>query len=325
MTETAGTFCLTRRDLVTMAMGAFVVESLPAGARRRRVFRRSVPVMGTIADVAVVNESEVRAAAAIDAVLSELRRIERLLTRFDRSSDVGRLNSAPAGRPVEISGETAAVLVTALDWATRSSGRFDPCIGRLTELWDVANRRTPPAEAAVRRLAGRQLYRLLDVDVAGRVATLGSAEAAVDLGGIAVGYAVDRAVQVIRRHGVAHGLVNVGGDIYALGCSPEDRPWRVGIRSPNDVTRLAKTVELSDAAVTTSGDYMQYFTYRGRRYHHLLDPRTGEPVQGRYHSVTVVAPSCIAADAGATAVFGLPRAEADRVLSTAGAQVVDIA
>lgn len=315
---------LTRRELITVSMGAFVVASLPLAARRRRVYRRAVPLMGTMADVAVAHRSAAEAATAIDAALSELRRIERLMTRFDRSSDVGRLNAAPAGRPVAISPDTAAVLAAALGWAARSGGRFDPCIGRLTELWDVGNRRTPPAEADVRALAGRRLYRVLELDARAGVASLGAAEAAVDLGGIAVGYAVDRAVLALRERGIRDGLINVGGDIYALGEAPGGGPWRVGVRAPGDLAHLATAVELSDEAITTSGDYMQYFTYRGRRYHHLLDPDTGEPVRGPYHSLTVAAPSCLVADAGATAAFGLPRAEAERLLAGAGARVVDL-
>ena len=125
----------------------------------------------------------------------------------------------------------------------------------------------------------------------------------MDLGGIAKGYGVDRAVAALRAHGIEHGLVNVGGDLYALGERPDGSAWRVGVRDARDPTRIERTLELSNAAVATSGDYEQFFDHAGRRYHHLLDPRTGEPIQTRTHSVTIVQPTCMQADAAATASF----------------------
>jgi thiamine biosynthesis lipoprotein len=125
----------------------------------------------------------------------------------------------------------------------------------------------------------------------------------IDLGGIGKGYGVDRAVAALRSWGIQNALVNVGGDLYALGVSEDGDPWKVGVRSPDDPNGLATTLTMSDRAVATSGDYQQFFVYGGRRYHHLLDPRTGAPSQARVRSVTVASESCMAADAGATTAF----------------------
>jgi thiamine biosynthesis lipoprotein len=186
-------------------------------------------------------------------------------------------------------------------------------------LWDVEHRTTPPSAGDLRRLAGRHLYRALDVEGGARPRVrLTDRDAAIDLGGIAKGYAVDRAAGALRRRGVTRGIVNVGGDLYAIGRSADGDPWRVGIRSPADPDGLMGTLEVADAAVATSGDYERFFEYRGRRYHHLLDPETAAPRVSAAHSVTVRASSCMDADAAATAVFGLGQADAARLLRATG-------
>jgi len=320
---------LTRREALALGIGAFAVVAGPLAVRRRPgLVRRTVPVMGTVAEFAVVPGGRTPAQAAIDAAVDELRRVERLMTRFSETSDVGRANRLAAVRAVVVSGETALVLGEALAWAAASDGRFDPALGRLIRLWNVGERRTPPPEAAARALAGRRLYREVELDTwrGEAVVRFTDRDVEVDLGGIAKGYGVDRAVAVLRREGVRQAIVNVGGDLYALGASADEAPWRVGIRSPEDPDRMVETLEVRDAAVATSGDYLQYFQHGGRRYHHLLDPVTGEPHRTPVHSVTVRAGTCLVADAAATAVFGMGDLRAATLLEAraAGARVVNV-
>lgn len=311
-----------RRDFIALGVGAFVVAALPLGRRRRRdTVRRTIPVMGTLAEFALVHGDRRYAAGAIDAAIGELRRIESAMTRFRNDSEIGRANIAAATRPVRISGETAFVVAEALRWADISAGAFDPALGRAVELWDVAHRHTPPAAYAFRRFAGRRLYRNVELERSRRDAIVRyhDVDVALDLGGIAKGYAVDRAVAVLREWGITAALVNVGGDLYALGHAGDGEPWRIGIQSPSDPTALIGEIPLADAAVATSGDYIRYFDYHGRRYHHLLDPRTGEPRLTTEHSVTIAADTCMAADAAATAVYGDPGSDVPRLLARAGA------
>jgi thiamine biosynthesis lipoprotein len=312
---------LTRRDVLVLGAGAFVVGVAPLVARRRLdVVRRSVPVMGTIAELAVAHRDPGQAQAAIDAAIEELRRVDRAMTRHVDRSEVGRVNLGAWARPVAVSEPTAAVIREALGWAEGSEGAFDPCVGRAIALWDVANRTAPPPPAAVQRLAGRRLYRALDLDRwrGQPVVRFADPDVALDLGGIAKGHGVDRAVEALRARGVGQAVVNVGGDLYALGAAATGAPWRVGIRSPEDPSRLAGELEISDAAVATSGDYLQYFSHGGERYHHLLDPRTAAPRRTPVRSVTVVAGTCLAADAAATAAFGLEPDRAARLLRARG-------
>ena len=318
---------LTRRGVLVLGVGAFVVASIPIAAHRRQTLvRRAVPVMGTIAEFAVVHRDPLQAHAAIDAAIEELQAVERLMTRFSATSDIGRANRLAATWPIAVSVETATVLREALAWAEASSGAFDPCLGEAIRLWDVGHRRTPPPGDAVRRLAGRGLYRGLDLDTwrGSPVVRFRDPGVEVDLGGIAKGYGVDAAVQALRRRGITQAIVNVGGDLYALGESEAGGPWRVGVRSPQHPSRLAGEVAVSDGAVATSGDYLQYFSHGGRRYHHLLDPTTAAPRRTAVHSVTVAASTCLAADAAATAVYGMAPGRAERLLRarTAGARVL---
>ena len=310
---------LDRRHLLTLGVGAFVVAGVPFLARgQRRIVRRKVPVMGTIADLAVVDKEERAAHVAIDAAVAALRHVEGRMSFFLADSDVGRVNSRRDG--VSVHRDTATVLERALRWAAATDGAFDPCLGGPSRLWDVKHRNTPPSGRAAGTFSHGRLWR--DLDLEGRRVRLHGTRAQVDLGGIAKGHAVDLAVRALREHGVRDGLVNVGGDLYALGHSEDGDAWRVGIRDPQDADRILGSLEIRDEAVATSGDYEQGFEHGGRRYHHLLDASTGEPCRARCHSVTVRAPSCLDADAAATAAFLLEGAAEGPVQAAAPRAVI---
>jgi thiamine biosynthesis lipoprotein len=309
-----------RRDFLVLGMGALAVATLPRALRRKDdLVRRQVPVMGTVAEIAVRHRNEAWAQRAMDAAFAELRRVDRTMSRFLEDSDVGRLNAAAPGVGIAVSAPTAEVLRRALRWAEASEGRFDPCLGRAVELWDVGRRTAPPPSGEIRRLAGGGLHRALDVEAS--VARLHDRGAAVDLGGIGKGFGVDLAAQALKDHGVFHALVNVGGDLVALGVGHDDEPWRIGIRSPDHPDRMTDTVAVSDRALATSGDYLQYFRYAGRRYHHLLDPTSGEPRRTVMRSLTVEADRCVDADAAATALFGADDSTIRRILGVMGPSV----
>jgi thiamine biosynthesis lipoprotein len=319
---------LDRRKFLVLGAGAFVVAGLPLAAGRERLVRRTLPIMGTVAEIALMHRDPAQAHAAIDAALAELRRIDTVMTRFTTVSEIGRANIRAAREAVPVSAETAGVIRDALAWAEATDGAFDPAIGRAVKLWDVTSRTTPPGVHEVRRLAGRRLYRALDLGGWRGAPALRFADrdVEIDLGGIAKGYGVDRAADALRARGIERALVNVGGDLYALGEMERGSGWRVGLQAPDEPSRIVETFSVADGAIATSGDYFQYFEHAGRRYHHLLDPRTGEPRRTPVRSVTVAAATCMAADAAATAAFGMSPAEADRVLArhAAGARVVRV-
>ena len=273
--------------------------------------------MGTIAEIGVVHRDDHYAQGAIDAAFARLRQVERLMTRFEPTSDVGRVNLQAAREPIGISQATANVIQAGLLWAESSDGAFDPCLGKISEVWSIGNRTKPPQAEQVHRFAGRNLYRTLDFDSwNGRpVLRFAEPDVEIDLGGIAKGYGVDSSVEVLREWGISDALVNVGGDLYAMGSSEDGDPWVVGVRSPRDPSKVSEQFEISDAAVATSGDYMRFFRHNGRQYHHLMDPTTAEPRESLVHSVTITAGDCMTADAAATTVFGMASGKAQRLLS----------
>lgn len=318
-----------RREFVGLGLGAFVVASIPfARHQPTGTVRRSMPVMGTIAQFAVVHRDPQHAHAAIDAAIAELQWVERTMTRFTDTSDIGRANLFAARDAVFVTAETAFVTAEGLRWASALDGRYDPAIGAVCKLWDVKNHHEPPPSERVAELAGRQFHRRVEVGTHGGSSVLRyhDAGARLDLGSIAKGYGVDRAVAALRRFGIEKAVVVAGGDLYALGTSPEGEPWSIGIQSPTDERAIAGTMQLADRAVATSGTYRQFFRYRGHKYHHIMDPATAQPRVTEMQSLSVMADSVMHADAATTALFGMT--EADITLELArnlpGAQLVRI-
>lgn len=301
---------LDRREFLTVGMGVFVALSFPRALRRHvSLVKRSVPLMGTLAEIQIAHRDERFAEDAIDAALAELQWVERTMTRFRSDSDIGRANLGAGRGGVRVTRETAFVIAAALRASSVSDGRFDPAVGAASELWDVLNRHQPPAGDRVQRLAARGFWRKVDVadGLGSPRVRFDDPDLHLDLGAIAKGYGIDRAISVLRSRGVKHAIVTVGGDLFALGNSPEGEPWTVGIRSPHDPHGLAATLRVSDRAVATSGDYERFFLWHGMRYHHLIDPATAAPRLTPFHSATVLANCCIDADAASTSVFGLSR------------------
>lgn len=321
---------LGRREFVAVGVGALVVGAIPAAAiRRRQVVKRTMPVMGTLAEFTVVHRDARYAERAIDAAQRALADVERRMTRFRADSEIGRANATAHFTPVKVSMDTMLVVDAALRWARASHGAFDPAIGRVVELWDVMHRHEPPPTLAVRRLAGRRLFEKIEVGTDGSQPSIFFTQDDVhlDLGAIAKGYGVDRGMDAMRAAGVEHALIDVGGEIVAIGGPAPDEPWRIGIADPGDPRVLRQTVELTDGAIATSGDYEQFFRWRGRRYHHLMDPETAAPRDTPMHSVSIRAETCMDADAAATAVYGMTQRDGQQVLDrrSPGAQVIDMA
>jgi thiamine biosynthesis lipoprotein len=270
------------------------------GADEAATYRFSRFAMDTVVEYTIIAPSRAVARTAMVNAHEEIERVARLLWEEDSLSQVYALNHA-SGR-IALDQETYDFLRRAYDYYVLSNGAFDITVKPVLDLYDFhAEAPTPPSAAAIAarlRFVGMDHLRFeLPLSVEKTVAD----GVAVTVGGVAKGYAVDRAVQVLRAYGIEHAIVNAGGDLYCLGTN-HGVPWTVGIQHPDDPTALFDTVHVSNKAIATSGDYQQYFTYEGKRYHHLLDPATGKPAR-RARSATVLAPTTEQADALATALF----------------------
>ena len=242
--------------------------------------------------------------AAFEEVFAEFSRLETLLSTWIADSDAVRINQAAGDRPVAVSTEVREVLAEARQISEWTGGKFDVTFGALSGLWkfDHDQDSVLPDMREVRRRLPLIDYRAIQIDAAAGTVLVARKGMFVHLGGIGKGYAIDRGVSILRRRGFHDFMMQNGGDIYVAG-QKDGRPWRLGIQDPRGAAgRIFAELDLSDGTFSTSGDYERFFLKDGRRYHHILDPATGEPARGT-RSVTIVANRATTADGLSTGVF----------------------
>jgi len=268
---------------------------------------RTRPSMGTELRLTAWTADESEAVAAFEEIFREFDRLEGLLSNWQEDSDIQRLNAAAGKHPVRVGTELRDVLQAARQVSDWTGGKFDVTFGVMSGLWrfDYQNQdgRIPDHKEVVRRRALIN-YRDLEVDERNGVAFLRREGMVVNVGGIGKGYAVDRARAILHDRRFRDFLIQFGGDMYAAG-HEGDRAWKLGIQDPRGpANRIFATVDVSDGTFSTSGDYSRSFLKDGRRYHHILDPATGEPSLG-CRSVTILTGSATIADGLSTGVFVL--------------------
>ena len=285
---------LSRRLAALLAVACGL--TLLAACGREAVHQQESFVFGTRVEVIVAGADEARARTAANAVLSEFDRLHRTYHAW-QASELSALNAAfAAGESLPVTPEMAGFILDAQRRSAAGEGLFDPGIGGLIRLWgfqaDEFVAALPDQLALASWLADRP--GIADVRIADGVASSGKRGVALDFGGYLKGVALDRGAAILRAQGISNALINIGGNVLALG-DRNGRPWRVGIQHPRKPGPLA-TLELADGeAIGTSGDYQRFFELDGRRYCHLLDPRSGEPAAAT-QALTIVIPR--AADAG---------------------------
>jgi thiamine biosynthesis lipoprotein len=273
---------------------------------RRTLIERTKVTMGSELRLAAWAADGAATVAAFDGVFREFERLEALMTVWRADSDVSRMNAMAGKQPVPVSVETIDVLRIAAEAGAWTGGKFDITFGALADIWKFDHDRdnTVPDRKAIESRLPLVDYAAVAIDRAAGTAFVTKPGARVHLGGIGKGYAVDRASALLRERGLTDFLIQAGGDLYVSGLNG-DRPWKLGINDPRGPARQAfATVELSNATLSTSGDYERAFVKDGVRYHHIIDPDRGEPARG-CRSVTIVAERAVLADALSTGVFVL--------------------
>ena len=260
-----------------------------------------VGIMGTQTRLAVVlPTAEVdRGKEILGAAEAELRRIEALMSTWIDETEISRFNAAVAEEAVPLSADSLEVLNAARQLFDLTEGAFDVTCRPLIERWRLAGEEDHvPTEEELAQARQESEWPQIELSEQGARKTFDTT--CVDLSGIAKGFAIDRALSILRRSEAAGGLVEVGGDLRVFGTGPKGNDWSVGIRSPVE-NRAWGEMRLSDGAVCTSGDYARFIEIDGQRYSEIIDPRTGHPAE-RASSVTVVAEDAMTADAWATAL-----------------------
>lgn len=278
---------------------------LAGGAARADWYGKQLDMMGTSVSVELWDDNADEGHALVDAVIADYRRIDRLMSTYKPDSEISRINAEAADRPVPIDQELFTLIQRSLDLSRMSGGAFDITYESIGYLYDFHKKLHPTEKQIEARLSDIN-YRNVELDPEHLTIRFRRHGVRIDLGGIAKGYAVEHAAGILRAHGIEHAVLNAGGDTRVVG-DRLGRPWVIGIRQPRakDPQAVVTRLPLVDEAISTSGDYERYFIGpHGKRYHHIMNPKTGEPTTGII-SATIIGPDATMTDGLSTTVFVL--------------------
>ena len=270
----------------------------------RHTFTKSAHLMGSHFTFTVVADNDSAGQRALRAGLGEVRRIDKLMSFWDSTSEVVRINRAAGRRPVAVSPETFDLIVRTLNLSRLSGGAFDITFASADKLYkfDRQPHAALPDSAAIRASVRRIGWQKIQLDAAKHTVFLPATGMRINLAGILQGYGLRRAKQVLDKMGIRGGLLNGSGDIYCWGRQADGSLWRVAIGNPDHPNSVAAWVDVTDMAVVTAGNYEQYFTVGGQAYGHIINPHTGYPSVG-LRSVTILCPDVELADGLDEVVF----------------------
>jgi len=291
-----------RLIFLCLAVGSLWVWSWNRTQPPFKGYSRAQFLMDTLVEITVVDSDADRAKKVVEKAFQEIRRIEGLLNRYNLQDQAFQRGYGEE-RSLHVDDEVGSLLKRAIAYGDLSGGAFDITVGVLTKLWGFNEevQRIPDVRSLYEVLPLVN-YKNLKLSPDGKTIYLKKPGIILDLGGIARGYALDRALEVIRDNGIRHALVKTEGDFRMMGHSPEGTAWQIGIPHPRDRSALLGVLTTTDNAVVTLGDYQKFFIEGKVRYHHLLNPKDGMPAN-QCQSVTLLAETAEKAEALATAVF----------------------
>ncbi len=288
--------------ILFLSLCVFSLMSSSVTDASEAIYKKSQRLMGTEMEITVVSADEKKAHKAIDAAFEEISRIERMMSAYISDSQISMINKSAGEKPVKSDAELIGLVKRAVEYAGMTDGGFNIAVGPLIRLWKIADGGDIPDKNEINRAQGLINYKDIIIDEKHGTIFLRKKGMSIDLGGIAKGYASDKAKAVLKQHGIVSGIAAVAGDISAFGRKMDGSKWRIGIEHPRKKGAFIGVIELQDEAVSTSGDYERFFIKDGRRYHHIIDPKTGEP-SDKCQSVTVIAKEGTATDALSTGIF----------------------
>lgn len=262
--------------------------------------RRTQFIMGTLVEITVSHSDPDIIRTVTTQAFDEMKRIEQLMSTYLPDSEISRINRAAGKKAVPVSPEVEEVIRQGIYWSEQSQGAFDITVEPLVQLWDFdGEKEIIPGENTIRKTASLVNYK--HIELKNHTVRLKNRGMAINVGGLAKGYAVDRAISILRGM-VPNGIVNAGGDLFAFGHKTKGKPWNIGLQHPRKPQELLAAFAVRNQAIATSGDYQRYFIKDGIRYHHIFNPQTGRPSRLMI-SATIITTEVMDADALATAVF----------------------
>ena len=257
--------------------------------------------MGSRFEITAVHADPDTAQRAIDAAYAEIDRLEEMISSWREHSETSRVNRNAGVAPVPVSNELFNLIRRSLKISELTGGAFDITFAGAGRLWDFKNKKMPTPQAISAALH-RIDYRRVHLDAAARTVFLETPETRIGFGAIGKGYAANRAIFALKQQAITSGVVNAGGDLVAYGRQEDGKPWSIGIAHPRNRDHVFARLALTETAVVTSGDYERFMIIDGKRYCHIINPKTGWPAN-HLQSVTIICPDGELADALATSVF----------------------
>ena len=265
-------------------------------------FRLVEKLMGSAFELIIRDSDQTRAEALLMQGRDEIKRLENLLTEFDKSSFTSLINENAGIKPVQVNVEVYQLIQRCIGLSNLTQGAFDITVGPLKKLYNFKNEQFVfPEKSAVKKTLSSVDFKHISL-LPDNYIFLKKRGMHISFAAIGKGYAADKVKKLWLEKGVAHGVINASGDLTVIGKKEDERPWQIGIANPDNTQDVLCFLPIQNASIATSGDYEQFFMRGGTRYAHTLDPRTGKPVSG-IKSVTVVSPGAELSDALATAVF----------------------
>ncbi|MEW6554044.1 MAG: FAD:protein FMN transferase [Actinomycetota bacterium] len=322
-----------RRDTLLVILAALALAGLAVllmiwlnPGYSKEPFRRQEYVLDDVVTISAYGKNQSQVEGAVDAAFQEIYHVQDIADRYDPESEIARVNAAAAAGPVAVSDDLWEMITTAMEIYRDSGGVFDITVAPLVDVWDVVGRGerggAPPAQAEIDKAMELVGADMLVLDEASQSVFFSRPGMGIDLGGIAKGYALDRAEAALTARGVASGIIDMISTSMTVGEKPEaaDGPdWTIAVSNPRAEGFLATFSIPGQTYISTSGDNQRYFEYEGVRYHHILDPRTGYPASGMIAVTTVGGRSGAWSDAMSTATFILGYPDGLEWLREAGA------
>lgn len=261
-------------------------------------------LMGTVVDIDVYDKLDEE---ILEKVYDRLFEIESKMSKTIKTSDINKVNKKSGINSVQVDEETWKTIKKTKNLSNLTGGEFDPTIGPLSNLWEInssdPDRKNIPKDKDIKRLLNKINYENIILENNNKV-YLKESGMELDLGGSAKGFAADEAKKILMENGSNSAMIDLGGDLYALGEKPNGEAWRIGVRDPRSENKdYLGVLEIRDKSMVTSGDYERYFEVEGKRYHHIIDPKTGYPVDNDLMSVTIISNSSLEGDVFSTASF----------------------